>query len=507
MLPNLNAAFRKDPAVWAIAALTALIHMLVASRYDFFRNELYYIVCGRHPDLGYADQPPLVPLMAAATQVFGLSVWLLRLPAALAGAALVPLTASLAQLLGGTRRSTIMAAIAAAISPALIGLTQIMTTSTFEPLAWTTIAFFLARAVVLGDKRALIWAGVTAGIAMQAKYGIDIWLIGLLAGIVLSPARRLLATRECGIGLALAVVIAAPSLIWQTLHGWPFLQVMLHHSAGRTNITGTPVHFVILQAFAMNILLAPLWVTGLVAPFARPRLRPARFMAVAYLVAACIDIAARGKDYYLFPAYPALFAIGAAACARLPKFLSAGWMGLATAASAGMAPIVLPMLSPSALAAYLDRYHLHPKPDELAAVGAPLTQVFSDELGWRGLEQTVAAAYHALPQDEQRRAAIVASNYGEAAAIDVYGRADGLPPALSGQNQYYLWGPRGYDGSITIQISGDPERWRRNCASLDIVAQFGAPYVMPYENGRPVFVCRGIRVPLTEAWQLFKRFQ
>jgi hypothetical protein len=182
-------------------------------------------------------------------------------------------------------------------------------------------------------------------------------------------------------------------------------------------------------------------------------------------------------------------------------------MATATVASAALAPVVLPLLDPPALAAYLDRYHLHPKPDELAAVGAPLTQVFSDELGWRALEKTVAAAYRALPPDDRGRVAIVASNYGEAAAIDVYGAADGLPPALSGQNQYYLWGPRGYDGGLTLHINGDPERWRPNCASLDIVAHFGAPYAMPYENDRPIFLCRGLRVPLQDAWPRFKRFQ
>ncbi len=507
ILTKWTAALRRDPTIWTIAALSLLAHMAVASRYDFFRNELYYIVCGRHPAFGYADQPPLVPLMAAASQIFGLSPWLLRLPAALAAAALIPLTAAFARLLGGTTQSAILAALAAAIAPALIALTQIMTTSTFEPLAWTAAAYLIARAAILDERRALLWAGLATGIAMQAKYGIDIWLIGLLAGLLATPARRILATRECFVGLAIASGIAIPSLIWQTLHDWPFLQVMMHHSAGHTNLTGNPLQFEILQAFAMNIALAPLWLTGLIAPFATKRLRPARFLAIAYLAAAIIDIAAGGKDYYLFPAYPALFAIGAAACANLPKLVIIPWMLTAGALSAIAAPIVLPILDPPALAAYMDKYHLHPKPDELAAIGAPLTQVFSDELGWRSLEKTVAGIYRALPPGDQKRAAIVASNYGEAAAIDVYGAADNLPPALSGQDQYYLWGPRGHDGAITIHISGDPERWRPNCASLDIVATFGAPLTMPYENNRPIFICRGLRVPLTEAWPLFKRFQ
>ena len=505
MLTSWRLAIGRQKAIWALAALTAVVHLAFADRYDFFRNELYYIVCGRHPAFGYADQPPLVPLVAAATQVFGLNVWLLRLPGALAAASLVPLTASFTRLLGGVPGAAFVAAAAGAIAPALIALTQIMTTSTFEPLAWTLCAYLIARAVVLDDRRALIWAGVAAGVALQAKYGIFLWLAGLFVGLLLTRDRKILAARQCWIGAALALVIAAPSLIWQTINGWPFFGVMLHHTVAHTNFTGGPLEFTVGQLLAMNAVLAPLWLAGLIAPFVSSRLQPARFLAIGYVVTAALIIGLRGKDYYLFPAYPALFAIGAVACARVTVWLAAPWFVLATANTALLAPLVLPILDPPALSAYLDNYHLHPAPDELAAVGAPLTQVYSDELGWRALEQQVAAIYRALPPEDQRRAAIVASNYGEAAAIDVYGSADHLPPALSGQDQYWFWGPRGYDGSVVIHINGDPEHWRPNCASLDIAGNFGAPYVMPYETNRPIFVCRGLRVPLAEAWDRFKR--
>jgi hypothetical protein len=351
-----------------------------------------------------------------------------------------------------------------------------------------------------------VWAGAVAGVSLQAKYGIVFWMAGIGIGLLPFSSRTLLANRCCWAGVALAALIAAPSLIWQAGHGWPFLQVMKFHADHHTNFTGSPVRYELGQIIAMNIVLAPLWIAGVIAPFAVADLKPVRFLPIAYCIAAALIIAGSGKDYYLFPAYPALFAIGAVAAARLSRWILVPWMSLGAANAAIIAPIVLPILSPLTLAAFLDRTHLRPPPDEIAAVGAPLTQVFSDELGWRDLEKTVAQVYQSLPPEDRSRAAIIASNYGEAAAIDVYGRADHLPPALSGQDQYYFWGPRGYDGSVLIHINGDIDRWRRNCASLEVVASFGGPFVMPYENARPIFVCRGIRIGLQDAWPHFKRF-
>jgi hypothetical protein len=133
--------------------------------------------------------------------------------------------------------------------------------------------------------------------------------------------------------------------------------------------------------------------------------------------------------------------------------------------------------------------------------------LFSDELGWRDLEKQVASIYHSLPAEERSRTAILAADYGEAAALDVYGQRDGLPPALCGQNQYFLWGARGYDGSTIIHVNGDPDRWRRGCDSVEVVGQFGVPYAMPYENARPIFICHGLRRNLTEIWSRLKRYE
>jgi Dolichyl-phosphate-mannose-protein mannosyltransferase len=492
--------------LWIIAGLTAALHLAVAGRYDLFRNELYFIVCGRHPAFGYFDQPPLVPLLAAATQLWGIHVWLLRLPAAAAAAALVLVTAAFARLWTSRTEAIVAAALAAAIAPGLSALTSTLTTSTFEPLAWTATAYFLARGLMRNDPRAPLWAGLVAGIALQTKYGITMWLLGLGIGLALTSARRILLWKSLWLGVALTAVIALPSVIWQATHDWPFLALIAHHRAIGFDLTGTPLTFEIGQILAMNVLLFPLWGAGIVATFCVEDLRPFRFLSIAVLIATAVDIGSGGKDYYLFAAYPTLFAVGARTLERLNRWLIVGWLAGAVALYVIALPLVLPVLDPPVLARYMARTHLKPRPEEIAAIGAPLTQVFSDELGWRELEQQVGSIYHSLPTSEQRAAAIFAGNYGEAAAIDFYGRADGLPPVISGANQYFIWGPGDFDGSTMIVVGGTAARWSRLCQNLERAGTFGVPYAMPYERDRPIMVCRGLRVTLPRVWPRFERF-
>jgi len=506
LLAATRAAMKEDPIVWSFAALLGLVCIAVAGRYDTFRNELYFIVCGRHPAFGYVDLPPLVAILAAATQLFGDHTWTLRLPGVAAMVALIPLTATFTRTLGGDRTSAWMAGVAIGLSPVLVGFSTVLTTSTFEPIAWTACAYMLARAVIDGDRRAPLWAGVIAGVALEAKYGIGIWLIALGIGVVLSDARRIVRWPQLWYGVLACTLIGAPSLIWQALHGWPFF-TMIHYATTKRNLTGGPIRFEAGQMLLMNFVLAPLWIAGAIAPFRSAKLREARFLPIAFVAATAIVIGTHGKDYYLAPAYPAMFAAGAVACSGLGRWLRVLWFGAAAAMLAPIVPVILPILDPPVLARYLDATHLRPSADELTAIGAPLTQIFSDELGWRQMEKQVAAVYRSLPPGERARAAIMSVDYGEAAAIDVYGRADGLPPALCGQAQYFLWGPRGYDGSVLIHVNGDPDRWQALCQRSEVAGWIGAPYVMPYENERPIILCHGMHPPLTETWDSFRRYQ
>jgi 4-amino-4-deoxy-L-arabinose transferase-like glycosyltransferase len=162
----------RDYVALGLALLAFCLHAVFAGRYDVFRDELYFIVCGRHPAFGYADQPPLVPLLSALFYGMGHSVWLLRLPATLAAAALVGLSVRFARLLGGGDFAAVLAGLATMIAPMLMGMASVFSTTSFDPLAWTLIAYLLVRAVRDEDRVALLWCGVVAGLDLEAKYAL-----------------------------------------------------------------------------------------------------------------------------------------------------------------------------------------------------------------------------------------------------------------------------------------------------------------------------------------------
>ena len=495
-----------DRIALGLAAAVFLLRLPLANRYDVFRDELYFIVCGRHPSFGYVDQPPLVPLLSAAFFSLGHQTWLLRVPALLAAAALVWLTVRFARLLGGGDGAAWTAGIMAAVAPMFLGMFATFNTTVFEPLAWTAVAYALARAAVLDDRRALVWAGIVTGLAMEAKYAIPAWLIALGIGLLLTPERRLLARRELWLGFALAVVIAIPSIAWQAAHGWPFAELV--RAAGDKNTIVPPLAFIGNQIFVLNPLFAPIWIAGIMAPFAWRDLAAARFIALAFLVVAAIIIASHGKDYYLAARLPA--AVRArrrrvrahrAACGGAHRLPHRGRRALGDRGPARACDLA---------AAGARRLHAAPArrapQAEKSFAGTALPQEFADQLGWHDFVREVGQAWSSLPPDVRAHTSVLVDNYGEAAAIDVYGAPYGLPPALSGHNQYYLWGLRGQPATDLLRVQNRPERLRGYCADARVLGTTSSPYAMAYENGKSIAYCRRLHPPLAQFWPNLKNY-
>ncbi len=514
-MPDASPPNRLDRPMLAIAAALFLAHMTasLAGPYGYFRDELYFIDCGRHPAFGYVDQPPLVPLLAAASQLPGRNLVLLRAIPAAAHAATAIVTALLAGLVAelagaDARVARWLGAAAVALAPMYLGLHTTLNTTCFEPLAWAFVGYAAARAALRGERRWLVWLGAVAGVALEAKYAVPVFLAPLILGLAVGPSRRLLRMREAAIGVAIAVGIAIPSLLWQAAHGFPFRELMHAASHGKnTRIAAVP--FLVNQVLVMNPILAPLWIGGVVWTFVDRRLAPVRFLAFAFAGVLLEMLLLHGKDYYVAPAYGVAFALGAAGAA---KVLSRGvtravYVTLAAALTLVALPTSMPVLPPGALARYVVATHTQPQAQENSQKGARLPQLMADMLGWKELEQRVAEVFRALPPDERARTTIIAGNYGEAGAINLYGPDDGLPRAVSGHNQYFLWGPGAEDPRVVLRVNGSVEAWKDDCDELTIPARFGGDYVMPYERDAPILQCRGVRPSVRAVWGQFKHYE
>ena len=495
-----------EVTVIALAAVNLVFHLLTASRYGIFRDELYYLACGEHLGWGYVDQPPLIALVAwIARHVFG--DWLvgLRFIPALAGAATVWLAGKLVRELGGGTFAQMLAAVAVFCVPIYLILFHWLTMNAFEPLIWIGCIWCVVRVINRDDPGYWIWFGVLAGIGMETKYSIAFFVVAVVLGLLLTRERRFLITKEFWIGAVIGFLIFLPNLIWLVRHDFPFLELMRNIRQTHRDVVRGPVAFILDQAQIMNPILFPLWLGGLIWLSLERRFR---VLGIVYVVLLAMFIALRGKNYYLAPIYPALFAGGAVAFERITsarfKWSRAVYGLLPVVSIIILAPTVSPILSPDDAVAYQKKLGIDPPKAENQRTG-PLPQYFADEFGWREMADETARVYKSLSPEEQARTAIFANNYGEAGAIDFFGPRLGLPKSICNHQSYWLWGPRNYDGSIVIVLGSDGSGDREHFQSVDPVGRVEHPYSRRDEHF-DIFLCRGFSRDLRQFWPQTKNY-
>ncbi|MGA7676325.1 MAG: glycosyltransferase family 39 protein [Rhizomicrobium sp.] len=426
---------------WLVLGLATLaIHLLVNGGYGIFRDELYFIVCGDNPAWGYVDQPPLVPWIASLSHaLFGNYLVGFRLVPALAMAATVALTAEFARLIGGGRFAQWLAGLCVLGCPQFLAIGLIFTTDTFQALTWLACGWFLVRLAQTGDERWWIPLGAVVGVSLFSKYMIAFYVVALSIGLLATPQRRSLLHPWLYLGALVAVVLILPNLLWQQAHGWPFLELGEAAANGKNLALSPPAYFA-QQLLLIGPLAAPVWIAGLWACSWRPKLAVYRAFPIAYAILFVFFIATHGKAYYLSSIYPTLLAVGAVAIEswlRGPIARGAA-LGAVALASVLLAPLAIPVLSEENYIAYAHAIGLGPSATaaEHQRLGL-LPQHFADMHGWPQMAAKVAAVYSALPPADRAKAVFFGHNYGEAAAIDVFGRHLGLPPAISAHNNYF----------------------------------------------------------------------
>jgi 4-amino-4-deoxy-L-arabinose transferase-like glycosyltransferase len=471
-----------------LAIASAVVAVLVAGArgYGYHRDELYFLVAGRHLAWGYADQGPLTPAIARLMDAIAPgSLVALRIPSALLVGATVLVTGLLAWEFGGSRRAQMIAAGCAAVGSFALFVGHVLTTSTFDLFAWGCCTLIVAR--VLRTGQGWLWpvAGLVIGLALLNKPLIAFLIVALAVSIVIVGPRSIFRDPRFWVGAGIAVALWSPWLAWQTIHGWPQLDVSSSIARGGSGSSQPRWLIVPYQFLLVSPVLAPIWINGLIALVRRESMRPFRPFAVSWVLLVLIFTITGGKPYYLAGLFPVLLAAGSI---DVDAWLRRGRAGR-RAAFLGTA-IVL-----SAVVSVMLALPVLPATDASPVVAA--NGDVGETIGWPQFVRAVARAYRRAP----RKAVIFASNYGEAGAIDRFGPALGLPEAYSGHNAFGTWGPPPDAPAPVVVVGLDPRNLRASFRGCRLVNHVGNDEGIDNdERGSSVQLCTSTRQPWSVMW-------
>jgi len=494
---------------WAMALVAILFQMLTNGRYGYFRDELYYLAAGEHLAFGYVDFAPLIAWLTHFSRiVFGDSLHAIRSLPALAFGAEVLLTGYITRELGGKRWAVMLACISVLLAPVILNNASRISMNPLEPVFWMGCIYFLLLAVNRERPKLLLWSGVLLGFGLENKHSTVFFLGALAVGLLATSQRRLFASKYFWMAAGIAFVIALPNVVWQYLHHFPTLEDLRNVKATHKNIELPPLAFLKQQIMMLGPFNCVIWMAGLGFSLFHRDGKKYRALGVTFLAFFAVMMILKGKDYYLAPIYPMLFAGGGVFWEKLTE-MRQRWIRVALPAiviALGIvaAPLVLPILPPEKIVPYMNALEI-PVGRTENGMQSLLPQHFADEFGWPEMVAKVAQVYNSLPADERAKTAILAGDYGGAGAIDFFGPQYGLPKSISGHQNYFYWGPRDYTGESIILLESNLKDAHKWCGSVDVGPRNDPYYGMGWER-YDILVCHNLKMPLAEAWPQFKEW-
>jgi 4-amino-4-deoxy-L-arabinose transferase-like glycosyltransferase len=493
---------RLSRTVWALAGAATLVLLLVAGRYGYHGDEFYFVVTGRHLQVAAPDNPMLVPYLAAAWYgIVGGHLWAFRILPAVASGVYVLLGGLTAREFGAAPRQQVAAAAAVAMTVLTLAVGHLFETTTFDMVTTAAAVWLLIRAVRSEPQRWAPWitAGLLTGLALEIKVLVAPLLACCLLGIAIcGPRSRLRNARLWG-AVAIALLMAAPNLIWQALHHFPMLQVAANIAGGGSTSSTSRSALVPSVLLVVGPAVSIVLIVGLVVLLRSDRRRTDGWLAAGFLVFLGFLLITGGKAYYPAGLVPAVLAAGA------PSVLS--WVtrgrpwrpmlavGLMIATVASTALVALPLARPGG-PAYAIAVGVNP---DLAA-----------EVGWPGYVDQVGEVMARLPAAQRPETVVLTQTYAEAAALDLLRPANGttVPSVYSGHNGFWFWGPppeSAVDAIVIGQFSvADLATGYRHCDSAGTVHT--PPGVDNDLTGTPIYRCSGLRQPWSVLWPQLASF-
>ena len=516
---ELNPPAGRGPGAWQAQALIyalalvkfVLPFLLQHSAYEPHRDEFLYLAEARHMAWGYLEVPPVMSVLSLVTNAFGGGLFWIKFWPSLGGALTYVLVGRMILLLGGGRWALVLGFL-----PFVFGYflhVHFMLQPNFlEMLSWTSMAYGLMCHVRTGRPKGLYIAGVGLGLGMLSKYSVAFFAGSLILGLLLTPERRILRNRHFYLALLTGFLLFLPNLIWQASYGWPIANHMIELRQQQLDQVSR-LNF-LLDQLTYNLPGLAIWAAGLYWLFVPAEGRPYRFAGWAVLLVLAFLTLAQGKSYYAMSAYPLLFACGAV-CLERATVARRGWrwglVAFSVVTGCYLDTACLPMLPPEKLVGYYKRNPVFRRLGFLRwedQQDHPLPQDFADMLGWRELAEKTARVYHSLDSAGVNGTVLNGTildggNYGEAGALDYYGPAYGLPPAMGHAANYLLWTPSGFYNHDTFILTTDNRNeihddFMKLFASATVTDSVSTPQAR--EFGSAIIVMKGPSAEARKRW-------
>ena len=471
-----------------------LIHFLTSTNYELHRDEMLYFSMGSHQSWGFASTPPMMAFISFIVKnLFGYHEFFVKLFPALAGASIILLIALFVRELGGKGFAVFTACLAGIISTSLLRSSSLFMPVIFELLLWTLFLYFLLKLINRQDPRYWIHLGICFGLAFLNKYSILFLGLATLIAILATTNRKLLLSKYLIYAAVAAIMIMLPNIIWQVVHKFPVATHM--GELYRTQLNYVSKQTFLGEQIMMNFTAILIWLTGISVLIFAKKEKKYRLFAWSFLLVIVLFLVTKGKPYYTLGVYPMLFAFGGYYLEKyLPgrlRIISFMIIGYSFFTSLLFIPLGLPLLPQKQMETYCSFFSKHISPAPMRNEQNqyyPLPQDYMDMTGWKELASLASIAYNSLDSLQQRDCIIYANNYGQAGALDFYGKKYHLPPPVSVNDSYIFWAPDSLVANNFIVSDNNPGDIPRLFKTYQEIGEIKNPYFR--ENGLKVFLCQ-----------------
>jgi hypothetical protein len=445
----------KDPVIILPALFSIIIHLVFVNNLEYHRDELLYFSLGMHPSAGYNSVPPLIGWVAFVMQnIFGYSVFAVRLFPALLGGALIILVAALTREIGGSRFAAFLSAVGLLVSIFFQRSFFLFQPVHIEIFLWTLIIYLVVKYINSRKSNILILIGAVAGLALLNKYMAAILILGLFLIIPFTQYRYVFRERKLLFGLITGFLIFLPNLIWQIYRGFP---VTGHLSElYDTQLVHMDIPLFLTEQLIMPFAGSFLTLAGIIFLFSSGMMKKYRFLGYVSLFVIIGLMLLKGKSYYTLGVFPFLIAAGAVA---YEHWISRIWIRILfplilIIITLPVVPVGIPVFKAAGLIKYFkvqkEKYGMDQGLRFEDGTIHSLPQDYADMLGWEELTSIVFTAYNEVAN--KKACLIYGENYGQAGAIMVIGKKYGLPEPISFSESFQYWYPDRFEPDITSMI-------------------------------------------------------